>query len=162
MSQDERNTPKERRPRRDRFEFYYWERVSDRHGDRYYLRITRFSLYLMIGLAVVMMPFLLMDSGGGDGPNIRITPRDESRDITVPRQEVPHAPASPTPWGQGTGAKAPALRRSPSPSRAPAETSVMPPGFEPTPQPTPTVRRSPSPVNTDAAPTPSPRGNANE
>lgn len=157
MSQDQQDESSDRRRRHDRFELYYYERV----GDRYFFRITRFSLYLMIGLAAVMMPVLfLMDSRGGvENVNLQIGPRDESKDRPPPTFEPIPLRNFGTPVGEGAGAATPSRRR---PSPTPTETSIMPPSFEPTPQPTPTARRSPSPANTHAAPTPSPRGNTNE
>jgi hypothetical protein len=135
MSQDQQDKPSDRGRRHDRFELYFYEKV----GDRYYLRITRFSLYLMIGLAAVGMPFLLlMDSRSGvDNVNVQIGPRDTSKDRPPPTFEPIPLRNFGTPAGQGAGAATPSRRRRPSPTPTPPATPAALPRPDPT--------RSPSP-----------------
>lgn len=126
----------ESRRRQDRFELYFYEKV----GNRYYLRITRFSLYLMIGLAAVMMPILfLMDSRGGvENVNLQIGPRDESKDRPPPTFEPIPLRDFGTSAGKGTGAATPSRRRpsptpTPTPSATPVETPRPDPAWPPSP-----------------------------
>jgi hypothetical protein len=149
---------KERGRHRDRFEFYYYERVGE---DRYYLRITRFALYLMMVLGVAALIFFSLLSSGSRPPDINIKVPAPDPSPTVLSPGFGPAPSSPTPARQGTGAGSPSRRRSPSPTPAPAGTPVVPPGLDP-PRAAPTARQGPAPANTHAAPAPTPLGNANE
>lgn len=158
MSRNERDTPEARPPRRDRFALFFYEPV----GDQYRLRVTRFALCLILGLTVVPIAGLLVFFlAGGDDPPPPVIRIDDPRYTPFPMPTLP-PPTFATPPGQGAGANAPASRRSPSPSPTPSETPVLPPDFNPPSRPTPAARRGANSGNTNAAPKPSPTGNANE
>lgn len=130
MSRNERDTPEARRPRRPRFEFYYYERV----GDYYHLRITRFTIFVVIGVLAFVMIFLYFEERSGrrrSDVNLNIG------DPLAPRLKVEPLPPTPLPIRQGPGDGTPGRRRRPSPTPLPAAT--------PDDLPSPGPARSPTP-----------------
>jgi hypothetical protein len=120
MSRNERDTPEARRQRRDRFELYYYERV----GDRYYLRITRFAVYLTLALLVFAMTVLYLDGRRSrqhaDEMNRKLgAPSGAPQNQPAQEPGARAAPSTPQLTRQDTGSGAGPGRRLPSPTPSP-------------------------------------------
>lgn len=140
MSQDQQDNTGGRRPRRPRFEFYYYERV----GDSYYLRITRFTIFVVIGVLAFVMIFLYFEERSGrrrSDINLNIgDPPGPRPDPLAPRLKVEPLPPTPVPIRQGPGDGTPGRRWCPSPT--------------PTLAATPDDLPSPAPARTQTPPRP--------
>lgn len=104
MSRNERDTPEARRPRRGRFDLFYFVR----EGERYQLRFTRFALALFIIFPLLVILLLaVFFLSGSDQPirDIDVTIKPPPAETPVPRPAL-----GPTPRPR----EAPAVRRGPS------------------------------------------------
>lgn len=120
MSRNERDTPEGRRPRRGRFDLFYWEREE---GEHYKLRLTRFALALFIifPLLVMLLLVIFFLSGSEQHPirDIDVTIKPPPAETPTPRPALSPAPPPRT---------APTVRRGPSSANTHAAPTLSPRG----------------------------------